>query len=110
MTHFQSELKLHIPFNGKNKHKFGNHYFNLTWTGLYKTSNQPHGFFSGLASGYLEVLTNDNLTNTPQYLASQNLTVVQMNVFNAQSKFNFYFTGDQNYSGNYKYFINTGNV
>ena len=36
MTFFESELTKHIPFKGKSKRKFGEHIFNLTWTGHYK--------------------------------------------------------------------------
>ena len=38
MSHFQSELKYHIPFRGKTERKFGNNIFKLVWTGIYKAN------------------------------------------------------------------------
>lgn len=78
------------------------------YTGLYKTSNQPSGFFTNLTSGYKEVLTND-LYCEAQYLPNKDWTAVSCNVNNALSKFIFYFTGDQNYAGQYLYFTDSGN-
>lgn len=80
------------------------------YTGLVKTSNQPSGFFTNLASGYLEVLINNTFTNTPLYIPKNDQTSVSVNIFNALSKFVFYFSGDQTYAGQYLYFTNTGNA
>lgn len=79
------------------------------YTDLYKTSNQPSGFFTNLTAEYLKVLTND-LYCEAQYLPNKDWTAVSCNIFNTLSKFVFYFTGDQNYAGQYLYFTETGNV
>ena len=79
------------------------------WYNLVSTSNQPSGFFTNIPSSQKSVLINNDY-GVGQYLAKKNQTVVAVDIFNAQSRMNFYFDGDQNYAGNYYYFTNAGNA
>ena len=76
------------------------------YNNLFKTSNQSQYQLPGNQS----VLINNDFIDAVNYMALANLTQVIVNQVNSLSKFYMFFTGKQNASGQYEYFVKTGNV